>query len=300
MKRCFLLVFSLLAFSCAGHAPLQAQSTETRVGDDEFHVVIDNHRPVKIIFENRWLRVRHGSAERTTGAILELLDKRSGYDAAGNDASIWQTLDNSDQSAEVTSARVVHHTPDEISVEINWGTGVKKSTGWDGANKREIITLYRDSVVLRLHYITKWHVAEWGAERTTGDGSFAILGVKEYQELRGLPKPYFLHKEFDIDKQGLYYDQERDGLDVPLNDHGQIVMGVVNSRGCGYVRVMGIAGVPHLKLMGPPPCGFEMYRVKDGTVGYLAPIKGGREEVESLGHAIALWADGGPRPIFKP
>ncbi len=276
--------------------PLSAVSA----ADAEFFVRLSERPSVSVVMENRWLRVRHGSTEKTRGAILELLDKRTGYDAAGNAASIWQTLDNSAKSAPLTSARMVKQTSDEISVEFNWGTGVKRPTGWDGENKREVITIYRDSAVLRLHYITKWHIYEWGAERTTGDGAYCIVGARQFQAGRGLSQLYFNHQEFTFDPKGVYYNRERDGLDVPLNYHGHIIMGITNSHGRGFVRVMSLAALPNLKLMGVPPCGFEMYRVVNDTVGYLAPVGGGAAEIETLGKAIADWAQGGERPRAEP
>jgi hypothetical protein len=249
-------------------------------------VVIENEPTLSVTLENAHVRARYGSNEYARGALLELLDKSTGYDAAGSAANPRQTLDNSARNAEFTRARVLWQTPSEVAVELHWGTGEQRTDVWDPENKRQIVVLRADSPVLRIVYVAKWHLFEWGTERTTGAGAYHVVGAEAFAALRGVKRPYFHHKETEVDESGTFFKLERDGLDVPINHRGYVIMGVYNSEGRGYVRVMQLADLPHLKLMGPPASGYESYRNRPGTVAYLAPINGGAAAIEALGKAI--------------
>lgn len=241
------------------------------------------------LLENDLVRVRYGSTAYAHGAILELLDKRTGYDAAGSSASERQTLDNSANSALLTRAEVLWRTATEVAVELTWGTGVPSADRWDPQNKRQIAILSAHSSVLRIVYVDKWHLFEWGAERTTGAGAVHVMGGAEWAAQKGIASPYFHHKEPGFDGGGAFFKRERDGLGVPFNYRGHIVMGVYNPQGRGFLRVLPLDMVEYLKFMGPPLSGFETYRNTPGMVSYLAPISGGVAEIEALGREIVDW-----------
>jgi hypothetical protein len=239
-----------------------------------------------LTLENDHIRMRYGSDDYARGAMLELTDKKTGYDAVNVTSGPRQSLDNSTNSAPLNRIRVLWQSDTETAVELLWGTGETATDKWDPHNKRQIIVMRADSPVLKLIYVSKWHMFEWGAERVTGQGKYYIYGAKEWMAKLGHQPVYFHHKEPGFDGTGAFYKFERDGLDVPINYHGHAIMGIHNPAGHGYVRVMPLEKVPHLKMMGPPECGYESYRNARGLVCYIAPVTGGEAGIERLGKAI--------------
>jgi hypothetical protein len=204
------------------------------------------------------------------GGMVNFIIKEFNDDVAGGGGG--ERLDAGHERGAPKKATIIKDEPDEKTVEIEW-TNYGKSQ----------VTIFKDSPVLRIHYLSMWHIFEWGDNRNTNNGRFEIYGAAEFQELRGLSKMYPQYKESGGDP---YFQVSKQGVDCPLNYQGHVILGMYHKdTQRGFVRVMPIDKLDKLKMM--TGCGFEMYRNKTPLTGYLCAITGGAEQVIAYGKLLA-------------
>jgi hypothetical protein len=257
--------------------------------------IVKNGTDYDIVLENNWIRVRYGLIPESEtrdkykeSAMIELLDKTTGYDAAAYASKdYFRNLDCGCGTYDITSATITEQNNDSATVRLYFANG--RRTGKPGSLPEEQeVTIYRNCKVLKMHYIKRWHVFEWCAERYNPQARLAIWGDDEWYKLKGWDEAHkYNWHDSDVD-DGVYYWSTRDGYDVPLNYHNHIIGGVYQQEGRGFVRVYDITMLDHYIIM-PPAAGFETWdngNMREFT-SYLAPISGGRSEIFSLGKACA-------------
>jgi hypothetical protein len=191
----------------------------------------------------------------------------------------------------VTRAEVTHVGPDRMTVRLE-SPAKTKATAYHGDQAVEEVTIYADSLILRMDYLEYGvNVVDWGSPGGTTTGKVVVYGAEKW--VRG-------HVLYPDQYYSVLPEEKGDPEDAgSLNYHGSIIVGVYNpANGRGLGRVMPVADTSVMKHIGEyrgiewfphvewsPPYASKGHRRP--FTGYLYLVIGGAEEMLAVGKQLA-------------
>lgn len=249
---------------------------------------------MRVTLENSKLRCQYGVTDMP-GSGLEAFIKELILKGA-NENQAGAMLDELGMSADegrgpITKAQVTYVGPDRMTVRME-SPARTEPTAFHGARVVEEVTIYPDSLILRLDYIEYGvNVVDWTSPGGTTTGTPVIHGADKW--IRG-------HVLYPDQYYSVLPEEKGDPEDAgSLNYHGSIIAGVYNpANGRGIARVMPVADTSVMKHMGEyrgiewfphvewsPPYASKGHRRP--FTGYLYLVTGGAEEILSVGKRVA-------------
>jgi hypothetical protein len=214
----------------------------------------------EVVIENKALRARYHPNAHDGGIIDFELKRHGGYDVVGEHPEGMQRLDGGAGRFQPDEACIVRRTDQRATVRIAWRHAKRR-----GPNISEV-TIYRDKPILKIDYIRANPIVfDQGQTRYTEKGAYAMYGMKAWQKLKGWSMPYPDHESL----RNPYYNRLKGGVrDIkdtdpkdggPLSYKGYFIAGCCDTtNGFGYGRVLRVADIAKLRLIGDDPAGLEL------------------------------------------
>ena len=249
---------------------------------------------LRVALENSKLRCRYAVTEMQGSGLEAFIKELTLKEADENQAGAM--LDELGMSADegrgpIAKAEVTYAGPDRMTVRLE-SPAKTEPTAFHGPRVVEEVTVYPDSLILRMDYIEYGvNVVDWVSPGGTTAGTCVIYGAEKW--IRG-------HVLYPDQYYSVLPEEKGDPEDAgSLNYHGSIIAGVYNpANGRGLGRVMPVADTSVMKHMGEyrgiewfphvewrPPYASKGHRRP--FTGYLYLVAGGAEEILSVGKQIA-------------
>ena len=224
-----------------------------------------------VYFDNSEIFVHYGTGNNSEGYIKDFNVKAKNANLHGN------IIDAAAHRSRITNARIINNSSIKKTVRVTWiGNELFPYPAVSD------ISIFPDSKYLRIDYIecAFAHIAEWGYGEW---GTYKIYGYDIADP--PLYEKCFYWENSNYGCEGEYVNWKGiEGDPSSLLYKGWFILGVYDSKGVGYGRVLKGEDIHTIKLLSKT--GFEIFIKNLPTTSYLFTVTQGADEVISIGKML--------------